>query len=294
MPRDEGTYYLDINASDVGLGAVLSQDQGGKEVVWGYASRTLWRTERNYVVTRRELLVVVYELKTYRQYLLGRHFVIRTDHSALQSLRRTAEPIGQQARWQTFIEKFTFTIVYRQGTKHRNADALSRRPFDEDNSDREDRFHCAMSKTSKNEQSTQDVMVWYGMVNVDLYSTIVTKVSNALNTLVPRENQVFRPYLKDIVLLCAEIVRQRVPDQTMRPCTANARRPTMDSRCRGTTISCCVEDLRPCLPTTSVTCVQQSTRYCGALPCRHLCMMTPGLYVTRSATSSQCRSSCKI
>jgi len=40
--------------------------------------------------------------------------------------------------------------------------------------------------------------------------------------------------------------------------------------------------------------VQQSTRYCGALPCRHLCMMTPSLYVTRSATSSQCKSSCKI
>jgi len=54
----------------------------------------------------------------------------------------------------------------------------------------------------------------------------------------------------------------------MGPCTANARRPTADSRCRGTTISCCVADLRRCLPTTSVTGVQQLTRYCGALPCR--------------------------
>ena len=80
----------------------------------------------------------------------------------------------------------------------------------------------------------------------------------------------------------------------MGPCTANARRPTVDSRCRGTTISCCVADLRHCLPTTLVTGVQQSTRYCGALPYRHLCMMTPSLYVTRSATSSQCRSSCKM
>ena len=76
----------------------------------------------------------------------------------------------------------------------------------------------------------------------------------------------------------------------MGPCTANARRPTVDTRCRGTTISCCVADLRRCLPTTSVTGVQQSTKYCGALPCRHLCMMTPSLYVTRSATSSQCKS----
>ena len=126
---------------------------------------------------------------------------------------------------------------------------------------------------------TAFVVVWYGMVNVDLYSAIVTKVSNALNTLVSGEKPGFQAVSKElIVLLCAEVVRQGVPDHG--PCTANARRPTVDSRCRGTTISCCVADLRRCLPTTSVTGVQQSTRYCGALPCRHLCMMTPSLYVT--------------
>ena len=133
------------------------------------------------------------------------------------------------------------------------------------------------------------------MVNVDLYSAIVAKVSNALNTLVPREKPGFRALYKGlIVLLCTEIVRQRVPDHgAVRLCTANAWQPTMDRQYRGTTISCCVADLRRCLPTTSVTGVQQSARYCGALRCRHLCMMTPSLYVTRSATSSQCRSSCK-
>ena len=102
MPRDEGTYILDTDASNVGLGAVLSQEQDGHEVVLAYASRTLSRAEMNYDVTRRELLAVVYGLKVYRQYLLGRRFMIRTDHSALQSLRKTPEPIGQQARWQSF------------------------------------------------------------------------------------------------------------------------------------------------------------------------------------------------
>ena len=108
---------------------------------------------RNYSLThstRRELLAVAYGPKTYGQYLLGRQFVIRTDHSALQSLRRTAEPIGQQARWQTFIEQFSFVIMHRPGTRHRNADALSRRPFVEENdSDRQDRVQCAKSKASK-------------------------------------------------------------------------------------------------------------------------------------------------
>ena len=52
-------------------------------------------------------------------------------------------------------------------------------------------------------------MVWYGMVNVDLYSAIVTKVSNALNTLVAREKPGFQALSKGlIVLLCAKIIRQ--------------------------------------------------------------------------------------
>ena len=136
-------------------------------------------------------------------------------------------------------------------------------------------------------------MVWYGKCRLYRPSAIIMKVSNALNTLVSGEKPGFQALSKGlIVLLCAEVVWQGVPDHE--PCTANARRPTVDSRCRGTTISFCVADLRRCLPTTSVTGVQQSTMYCGALPCRHLCMMTPSLCVTRSATSSQCKSSCKI
>jgi len=63
--------------------------------------------------------------------------VIRTDHSALQSLRRTPEPIGQQARWQAFIEQFDFEIRHRPGTRHLNADALSRRPVVEEEEDSE-------------------------------------------------------------------------------------------------------------------------------------------------------------
>jgi len=132
MPQNDWRFYLYTDASDKGVGAVLSQEQDGREVVLVYASRTLSKPERNYDVTRRELLAVVFGLKTYRQYLLGREFVIRTDHSALQSLRRTPEPIGQQARWQAFIEQFSFVIVHRPGTRHQNADALSRRPIVDD------------------------------------------------------------------------------------------------------------------------------------------------------------------
>jgi len=127
------------------------------------------------------------------------------------------------------------------------------------------------------------------MVNVDLYSAIIKKVFNALNTLVSGEKPgVQAPCKGLIVLLCAELSGKEF--QTMGPCTANARRPTVDSRCSVTTISCSVADLRRCLSTTLVTGVQQSTRYCGALPCRHLLfrrLFVPRHHCCSSAATSR-------
>ena len=120
--------YLDTDASDLGLGIVLSQDQDGEERVLAYASRTLSAPERVYSVTRKELLAVVFGLKHFRPYLIGRRFVIRTDHAAIQWIRRTPEPMAQAGRWLAIMEEFDFTVQHRAGSRHQNADALSRRP----------------------------------------------------------------------------------------------------------------------------------------------------------------------
>ena len=87
---------MDTDASNSGLEVVLSQLQDGEEKVILYASRLLSKAERNYVTTKKELLSVVYGL--IRQYVLGRIFVVRTDHAALSSLRRTPEPMPQLVR----------------------------------------------------------------------------------------------------------------------------------------------------------------------------------------------------
>jgi len=129
LPRDEGMYILDTDASADSIGAVLSQTQDGHERVICYGSRVCSAAERNYDVTRRELLAIVFYLKAFRPYLLGRKFVLRTDHSALQWLRKTPRPIGQQARWLITVEEFDFDIKHRGGSSHANADAMSRRPI---------------------------------------------------------------------------------------------------------------------------------------------------------------------
>jgi len=198
MPRDEGTYYLDTDASDIGFGAVLSQEQDGHEVVLAYASRTLSKPESNYDVTRRELLAVVYGLKVYRQYLLGREFVIRTDHSALQSLRKTPEPIGQQARWQSFIEQFSFTITYRPGTRHGNADALSRRPIVEEESDNDEREICAAVTAGRNTADNAPEIEQEGQSSVQESTTVLQTKDPDIGPIL-RLRQSDQPRLEEVI-----------------------------------------------------------------------------------------------
>ena len=83
-PRDEADFILDTDACDVSIGAVLSQIQNGVERVIAYGSKSLDKCQRNYCVTDRELLAVRYFTEYYRSYLLGRKFLVRTDHQALK------------------------------------------------------------------------------------------------------------------------------------------------------------------------------------------------------------------
>jgi len=128
IPNDSDEFILDTDASEKSIGAVLSQVQDGVERVISYAGKTLNKREINYCITRKELLTVVFALKHFKQYLLGRHFKVRMDHAPLTWLKLTPEPIGQQARWLEIMQDYSFDVIHRPGVSHTNADALSRRP----------------------------------------------------------------------------------------------------------------------------------------------------------------------
>jgi len=74
LPNDTGVFYLDTDASDKSIGAVLSQMQDGQEKVIAYAGRALNKNELNYCAFRRELLAVVYFTEHFKQYMLSRFF----------------------------------------------------------------------------------------------------------------------------------------------------------------------------------------------------------------------------
>ena len=125
-PLPEGEFVLDTDASADAMGAVLSQIQDGEEKVIAYFSKKFSKAERNYCVTRRELLAVVVSLKQYKQYLYGRKVLVRTDHASLQWLLNFKNPEGQTARWLEQIAEYDLIIQHRPGKKHGNADGLSR------------------------------------------------------------------------------------------------------------------------------------------------------------------------
>ena len=131
-PSDDGDYLLDCDACDVSIGAVLSIVKDSRERVVAYGSRTLNRAERNYCVTDRECLAVKYFCEHYKHYLLGREFAVRTDHQALKWLFSMKEPKGRIARWIEALSPFNFSISYRPGKQHLNADAMSRCPEPQD------------------------------------------------------------------------------------------------------------------------------------------------------------------
>ena len=124
----EDEFVLDTDASNCHIGAVLSQRQDGVEKVIAYGSKVLSPPERNYCVTRRELLAVVHFIVHFKHYLIGRHFQLRTDHGALTWLFSFKQPEGQIARWLEILSEYNFNITYRPGRIHSNCDGMSRRP----------------------------------------------------------------------------------------------------------------------------------------------------------------------
>jgi len=85
----------------------------------------LSRPEQKYETTTKELLAIINGLKQFRQYLLGRHFIVQTDHAAFSWLHRAAKPMLQLARWLNSNEQFDYEVIHRLGVKHGNVDELS-------------------------------------------------------------------------------------------------------------------------------------------------------------------------
>lgn len=141
-PDFEKPFILTTDGSYSGLGAVLSQkDNKGDEFVVGYFSRSLRGAEKNYTVTEVECLGVIFAVQKCKHYLLGKKFLLKTDHSALRWLINSSEPTGRMARWVMQLMEYDFEIEHISG-KRNPADFPSRNTSGS-NQDAEDVFFDA-------------------------------------------------------------------------------------------------------------------------------------------------------
>ena len=102
------------DASEIGLGAVISQKQGDKEHVIAYTSQSLNKAECRYD----------------HEYLYGREFDVFMDNNLLTYILTTAKLDATGQRWVAALSIYNFQIYYRSGKTNANADALSRIPWD--------------------------------------------------------------------------------------------------------------------------------------------------------------------
>ena len=127
-PDFERTFVLQTDASDIGLGAVLTQDFDDGEKVIVYISRTLCPAERNYTVTEKECLAIYWAVLKLKVYLECYHFIIVTEHQSLKWLNSIKSPSGRIARWALELMLFDYEVRYRKGKLNVVADELSRFP----------------------------------------------------------------------------------------------------------------------------------------------------------------------
>ncbi|XP_076740530.1 uncharacterized protein LOC143418699 [Maylandia zebra] len=122
-------FILEVDASHAGLGAVLSQEQGGKVRPIAYASRGLRPPERNmlnYSSMKLEFLALKWAMtEKFREYLLGHKCIVYTDNNPLSRLP-SAKLGATEQRWAAQLASFDFDLKYRSGRSNKNADALSR------------------------------------------------------------------------------------------------------------------------------------------------------------------------
>nr|GEX39167.1 hypothetical protein [Tanacetum cinerariifolium] len=123
LPNFDEVFQVECDASRVGIGGVLSQNQ------WPivFFSEKLIDARHTYSTYDKEFYVIVRSLDTWRHYLLSNEFVLFSDHEALKFINGKHKLKPHHAKWVEFIPAFSFVIRHKVRSDNQVVDALSRR-----------------------------------------------------------------------------------------------------------------------------------------------------------------------
>jgi RNase H-like domain found in reverse transcriptase/Reverse transcriptase (RNA-dependent DNA polymerase)/Integrase zinc binding domain/Integrase core domain len=119
-------FQVHTDASDIAVGAVLTQIQDGVERPIAFFSKKLNSAQRNYSTTERECLGVVLAVEKFRPYVEGSRFEIITDHSSLRQMRAFKNQKSRLFRFSMRLQGYDFSVTHRKGVDNIVPDALSR------------------------------------------------------------------------------------------------------------------------------------------------------------------------
>ncbi|MCO5580356.1 hypothetical protein L7F22_034222 [Adiantum nelumboides] len=112
-------FHIFVDASHLAVGAALMQEQrrGWLRPIY-YANRVLTPAEKNYIVTERECLGMVYALQKFKHYLLANRVIFHVDHLALIYLVNKPHLSGRLARWILLLQEFDYVVIHTPGRLH--------------------------------------------------------------------------------------------------------------------------------------------------------------------------------
>jgi len=126
LPDFKAQFVVETDASDTGIGAVLSQ----RGHPLAFVSRSLGPRNRGLSVYEKEYLAILLAIQQWRQYLQLGEFVIRTDHKSLTHLTDQCLHTEWQRKALTKMMGLQFKVMYKKGIHNGAADSLSRKPVD--------------------------------------------------------------------------------------------------------------------------------------------------------------------
>lgn len=134
-PDNNKPFFLQTDASGVGLGASLYQMDEDKRLIIANISASLNKTERSYSSNEKECFAVVWACKKLKPYLEGRKFTLRTDNRALLWLQKCRNDQTKFTRWALSLQELDYVVEHVPGRFNLLPDALSRQPLEEDAKD---------------------------------------------------------------------------------------------------------------------------------------------------------------